>query len=103
MGSPRDIVPAENLRSNGPSNQISTKALSNPSGVPVPDHFLVQKGYPSTPPDVDADFVSRNDTSQRLILSPEQTKVLQMVQQGRNVFFTGSAGMLLAVTEVDRI
>lgn len=91
MSSPRDIVLPEDLRSNGSNNQISTKALSNPSGVPVHDRFLAQKGHPLTPRDVDA--VSRNDTSQRLSLSPEQTKVLQMVQQGRNVFFTGSAGM----------
>jgi ATP-dependent DNA helicase PIF1 len=27
-----------------------------------------------------------------VVLSPEQTKVLQMVQRGRSVFFTGSAG-----------
>ena len=30
-----------------------------------------------------------------VVLSPEQIKVLRMVQQSRNVFFTGSAGLFL--------
>lgn len=34
------------------------------------------------------------DSQQAVVLSPEQKKVLQMVKEGRNVFFTGSAGLI---------
>jgi hypothetical protein len=43
-------------------------------------------------------FESGNDfvgfeSQPAVVLSPEQKKVLQMVKDGRNVFFTGSAGL----------
>jgi hypothetical protein len=112
IGSSRDILLSEHLRSDGPSNQMSTQTLYPSVGVPVMrevehqavlihDDFPTRKEYPSIPPDTSASLGSLDNLPHQVILSPEQSKVLQMVQQGKNVFFTGSAGMLFTIAQVN--
>jgi hypothetical protein len=73
----------------GSNNQIPDQELH--ASVDVHDDFAAEEDCISLPPDESA---SLGGVSSRVVLSSEQTKVLQMVQQGRNVFFTGSAGSL---------
>lgn len=55
------------------------------------DDLIAKEGHNSIP--LDIPDIS-NEVPHQVVLSPEQTKVLQMVRRGRNVFFTGSAGSL---------
>jgi hypothetical protein len=50
---------------------------------------------PSVPerPPPNGEVKSNASADGSVVLSPEQKKVLQMVNEGRNVFFTGSAGV----------
>ena len=85
LGSLSDKLLSEELLSNGPTNQ-ATRMLNTSSDTPVREDILT-KELPDGP--------SSSGSSQRVALSPEQIKILQMVREGRNVFFTGSAGLLM--------
>ncbi|KZT22125.1 hypothetical protein NEOLEDRAFT_681302 [Neolentinus lepideus HHB14362 ss-1] len=42
--------------------------------------------------DFDADFIAFGDPEEKIVLSEEQEQILDMVERGESVFFTGSAG-----------
>lgn len=61
--------------------------------VPAPEVDPTSRIVTPTLSDTDISQ-SSSDCVSKIVLSFEQAKVLQMVQQGQNVFFTGSAGSL---------
>jgi hypothetical protein len=77
----------ENTQSSGRSKPSQTARLSAPrtAASSVPEHPLRNE-----------EPKSNASVNGPVVLSPEQKKVLQMVNEGRNVFFTGSAGLHFA-------
>lgn len=85
------------LEDNVPSNiRILAQASTLPSVPKVPMRETGSTPREPTPILSDRDTgLSTPDCVSQIVLSSEQAKVLQMVQQGQNVFFTGSAGLFL--------
>ena len=79
----------------GPTNQIpkvpkrALRASIADAPVHHDDDILADEDYIPISSDASP---AVHDGSRQVVLSPEQNKVLQMVRQRQNVFFTGSAG-----------
>jgi hypothetical protein len=80
-----------------PSTQRSTSEAGHTHGhIPVlPETVNTFQGTSERLQDSfdSDDDISSFEPQPTVVLSPEQQKVLQMVKDGRNVFFTGSAGL----------
>jgi hypothetical protein len=77
--------------STGLSNQIPAQTRKPQGDVRVHNERGEEKDHSIVSSNIPLDDASHHG---RFILSPEQTTVLEMVRHRKNVFFTGSAGLL---------